>query len=283
MGVVVGEPASDGLEGWAEFTTPVVTACNVDVCEEYEGELGVIDGDAVGSHSTCFGAKEFHVGGDFFAEVKFELDDMEELGEDVAGVWAIGALDDGGKDFFEEPVVDASKVGAVGSFEDCVGDVRTDFGGDGFGGALFGPDDGLVDEVDSVGFVLCVGAAVDGGRHDGAACGCCGGDGFGVVENGLRRGDGGRFYRSDFVGGGAEFEHPVAGVSGVVGLAEDSVDAGDECRGGVVVVLPIVCRWKGQFFDARGNMLASGGSCCEARISHVWAGFWEKKLDICGS
>jgi hypothetical protein len=23
-------------------------------------------------------------------------------------------------------------------------------------------------------------------------------------------------------------------------------------------------------------MLASGGSCCEARISHVWAGFREK-------
>jgi hypothetical protein len=50
------------------------------------------------------------------------------------------------------------------------------------------------------------------------------------------------------------------------------MDAGDECRGGVVVVLSIVCRWKGQFFDACGNMLASGGTCSEACISHVWAG-----------
>jgi hypothetical protein len=61
------------------------------------------------------------------------------------------------------------------------------------------------------------------------------------------------------------------------------MDAGDECRGGIVVVLPIVCHWKGQFFYARGNMLASGGTCSEARISHVWAGVREKKLDNCGS
>ena len=56
------------------------------------------------------------------------------------------------------------------------------------------------------------------------------------------------------------------------------MDAGDECRGSVVVLLPIVCRWKGQFLDARGNMLSSGGTCGEARISHVWAGVRWKKI-----
>ena len=60
-------------------------------------------------------------------------------------VEAIGALDNGSKDFFEEPVIDAAEIGAVGSFEDCVGDIRSHFGGDGFGGALLCPHYWLVD------------------------------------------------------------------------------------------------------------------------------------------
>ena len=56
------------------------------------------------------------------------------------------------------------------------------------------------------------------------------------------------------------------------------MDVGDECRSGVVVVLPVVSRWEGQFFDARGDMLASSGTCDEARICHGWAGVGVKKI-----
>ena len=273
MGVVVGEPASDGLEGWAEFTTPVVTACNVDVCEEYEGELGVIDGDAVGSHSTCFGAKELHVGGDFLAEVKFELDDMEELGEDVAGVWAVGALDDGGKDFFEEPVVDATEVGAVGGFEDCVGDVRSNFGGDGVGGALFGPDDGLVDEVDLVGFVLGVGAGGDGREYREL----CGGlricDGARVVEDRRDRGDIGGPDASEerrWVGRAADEQlfHAVARIAWVVGAFEHTKDTRDERSDGVVGVLVAGVARQRKFGDGGLHMISCGGTSGETCIGH---------------
>eukprot|EP00804_Cyclotella_cryptica_P019055 CCRYP_014459-RA/>CCRYP_014459-RA protein AED:0.69 eAED:0.20 QI:0/0/0/0.5/1/1/2/0/510 len=144
VGMVVGELAPDGLEGWAEFASPVMAACDVNVGEEDKSKLGVVGGDAVGGHPAGFGAKN----GEFLVEVKFKLDDLEELGEDFSGVQEIGALDDGGKDFFEEPVVNTAEIGAVGSFEDCIGDIRSYFCGDSFGGALFGSDDSLVHRRD---------------------------------------------------------------------------------------------------------------------------------------
>jgi len=49
--------------------------------------------------------------------------------------------------------------------EDCVGNVGADFVGDDNGGPLFHANDGLVDLVDAVGFILCVGASGDGWEH----------------------------------------------------------------------------------------------------------------------
>ena len=116
-----------------------------------------------------------------------------------------------------------------------------------------------------------VGAAVDGGGHDGASGGSGGSDGLGFIEDGLCGGYGGRLDLHDHVGGDSELEHSVAGVPGVVGITEDAVDAGDEGRSGVVVVLPAVGRREGQFFDAHGNMLTSRSTCEEASIGHGWA------------
>ena len=55
VGMVVCEAAPDGLEGRVEFTTPVFTGGYVDVGEEDEGELGRVNGDAVGMHAPGLG------------------------------------------------------------------------------------------------------------------------------------------------------------------------------------------------------------------------------------
>jgi hypothetical protein len=55
MGVVVHEAAPDGLEGRAEFMTPVFTGSYINVGEEDEGELGRVDVDAVGMHVPGLG------------------------------------------------------------------------------------------------------------------------------------------------------------------------------------------------------------------------------------
>ena len=94
--VIVCILPADGLEGGAEFAAPIFAGRDVDVGEKDEGKLGVIYSDSVGGHPAGFGMEKFHVGRDFLSEVEFELDDLEELGEDVGGVPAIGALDDGG-------------------------------------------------------------------------------------------------------------------------------------------------------------------------------------------
>ena len=80
--------------------------------------------------------------------------------EDIGGVGVICALENGGKHGgehgFELVVVNAPEVGAIGILEDRVGDVGANFCGDGLGGDFFCTDDSLVDEIQAVGFVLCI-------------------------------------------------------------------------------------------------------------------------------
>ncbi len=101
----------------------------------------------------------------FFWKSKRKGKNGSELLEDVACVGVVGALDGSSDEFVEFVVVDAPVVRAVGSAEYCVGDVGANFVGDGLGGALLCSDDRLVDLVDTVGFVLCVGACGDGWEH----------------------------------------------------------------------------------------------------------------------
>ena len=65
---------------------------------------------------------------------------MEELSEYVGSVGAVSNLHDGGKDILELQVVIAFEIGAISSFEDCVGDISANFHGDDFDGTFFGPN-----------------------------------------------------------------------------------------------------------------------------------------------
>jgi len=100
-----------------------------------------------------------------FLEVKTEGEDGSKLFQNVARVGTVSALDGCSDELMEFIVIDAAEVRAIGGAEDCIGDVRADFFGDGLGGSLLDPNDGLVDLVDLVGFVLCVSASGDGGEH----------------------------------------------------------------------------------------------------------------------
>ena len=181
-------------------------------------------------------------------------------------------LENGGEHVFELVVVDAPKVRAIGVLEDRVGDFGADFRGDHLGGAFFHANNGLMDEIQSVGFVLGIGACGDGRRNSDSARAGGGSDAGGFVEYGAGGGDGHGSYAGDCVGGDGELVHPVAGVARVVCLAEDVVDTGDERGGGRVVVLVAVVGGKGKLRDAGANVLMGGRTCGEARIRHGWAG-----------
>jgi hypothetical protein len=51
--VIVCILAADGLKGGTEFVAPIVSGCDVDVGKKDKGQLGVIDGDAVGGHQPA--------------------------------------------------------------------------------------------------------------------------------------------------------------------------------------------------------------------------------------
>ena len=67
--------------------------------------------------------------------------------EEISGVLAIGALDDGGDDFIKLPVIDAFEVGAISGLEDGNGYFGANLSHDGFSGALFGLDHCLVERL----------------------------------------------------------------------------------------------------------------------------------------
>ena len=64
--------------------------------------------------------------------------------EYIAHVGTVSALDGCSDEFVELVVVNAPEVGAVGSAEDCIGDVGADFLCDGLSGTLFSTNDGLM-------------------------------------------------------------------------------------------------------------------------------------------
>ena len=154
------------LGGWFgeldETPHPCLAGGELDVGEEYESELGVVDDDAVGVHSCDFGSEELDVLDDLLLEVKSEGENGGKLLEDITRVGTVGALNGSIDKVVELVVVDAPVVGAVGREKNGVGDVRADLFGDGFRCAFLCSNDGLIDHVDAVSFILGVGAGGDG-------------------------------------------------------------------------------------------------------------------------
>ena len=165
VGVVVGIGEAHGLKGRTEFSSPGFTGCELYVGKEDECELCVVDGNAVGVHAGDFGTEKFDVGDYLFLEVELEGEDGSKLLMDVARVGTVSSLDRCSDKVVEHVVIDAAVVSAVSGAEDCIGDIGANFVGDGLGGSLFSSDDGLIDLVDAVCFVLCISTSGDGREH----------------------------------------------------------------------------------------------------------------------
>jgi hypothetical protein len=139
MDVVVGDFLADGLESGPEFAAPIVARSDVNISDEDNGELYVVDLDAIGVQSASLQVQEFHVHADFLAEVEGELDDGEELCEEVGSVRAICTLEYSGKDILELVVIDATEFGSICRLEDGINDVGTYLHLDGLRSTLLGP------------------------------------------------------------------------------------------------------------------------------------------------
>ena len=61
MGVVVGVLVSDSLDGRKKFKSVVFAGLELDVGQQDDGELGVINGDAIGMDVGNIGQEKLHV------------------------------------------------------------------------------------------------------------------------------------------------------------------------------------------------------------------------------
>ena len=114
MGIVVLVCTMDGLKGRAKFMPPVFAHFELNVREDDEHSLSFAGGDAVRMHSRDFGADELLVGDGLLLEVESEGEDGYELVEDVAGIWAVSALDGSSDELMKFVVVNGFIVHAVG-------------------------------------------------------------------------------------------------------------------------------------------------------------------------
>ncbi len=84
------------------------------------------------------------------------VDNLEQLLQHVMHGWSVGAVDGQFHHLKQGEVVNAFVVAAVGRPEDGIGDVAYNQLGDGFDHTLFGTDDQLIDDIQLVGFLLCL-------------------------------------------------------------------------------------------------------------------------------
>ncbi len=111
---------------------------------------------------------QLHVDSDLLAKVEVVVNRLDQLLQHVVCGWLVGAVNGHFHHFVQCEIIDAFVVSAVGRPEDSIGYVAADQLGDGFDHAFFGADDQLIDDVQFVGFLLCLRLSGDGGE-DGIA------------------------------------------------------------------------------------------------------------------
>jgi hypothetical protein len=90
------------------------------------------------------------------AEVEAVVDNLEQLLQHVICGWSVSTVDGQFHHFKQGEVVDAFVAAAVGRPKDGIGDVASNQLGDGFDHTFFGAGDRLIDDIQSVGFLLCL-------------------------------------------------------------------------------------------------------------------------------
>ena len=127
--------------------------------------MGVVDNNAVGVHSRNFGTEELNFGDDLFLDIEAEGENGGKLLEDIARVGLVSTLNGCIDKVVELVVLNAPVVGVVGCAENGVGEVGANLFGDGFHCPFSRSDDGLIDHIDAVSFILGIGARGDGRKH----------------------------------------------------------------------------------------------------------------------
>jgi len=122
------------------------------------------------------GLQDRYVVHEALAEVEMDGEDRQKLLADFLDAGTVGGLHGGQDELVKLVLVDGLVVHPVGGSVEGIGDTGTNFGGDGDGHALFGPNGngGLSYLIGAVGGVNCIGLGDN-----------CGLSGHGAVAAGL--------------------------------------------------------------------------------------------------
>ncbi len=97
-----------------------------------------------------------HVDTDILAEVEAMVDNLEQLLQHVIRRWSVGAIDGQFHHFKQGKVLNDFVVAAIDRLKDSISDIASNQLGDGFNHTFFGANDQLIDDIQLVGFLLCL-------------------------------------------------------------------------------------------------------------------------------
>ncbi len=107
---------------------------------------------------------QLHVDADLLAKVEVLVNYLDQLLQHVICEWSFGAVNGHFHHFVQCEFINAFVVAAAGCPEDGISDIADNQLGDGPDHTLFSADDQLIDEVQSVRFLLCLCLCSDRGE-----------------------------------------------------------------------------------------------------------------------
>ncbi len=114
MYVIVCILLADGVHGRAKFTSIIGFGGSLDIGQQCEHELWDTDDDSRRGHSCRVCLHQLHVDADLLAKVKWVIDYLNQLLQQVIRVRSVGPVNGYLHHFVECEVVDAFVVAAIG-------------------------------------------------------------------------------------------------------------------------------------------------------------------------
>jgi hypothetical protein len=107
---------------------------------------------------------QLHVDTDLLTKVEVVVNNLDQLLQHVVRGWLVGALYGHFHHFVQCEFIDSFAVAAIGHPEDSIADVAANQLGDGLNHTLFSVNDRLIDDVQLVGFLMCLRSCGDRGE-----------------------------------------------------------------------------------------------------------------------
>ncbi len=164
MHMIVCVLLADGMYGRAKFAAIIGFGGHLDVGQQHTHELWDTNHNAICGHPCHVQLHQLHVNADHLARIEGVIDHFNQLLHYVIRGRSVGAVNGHLHHFAQCEFINAFVVAAIGCPDVGIGDVAAYQLGDCLDRTFFCAGGQMIDDVQSVGFLLCLHLCSDGGE-----------------------------------------------------------------------------------------------------------------------